>query len=84
LASYTARIFEMAGEEFNINSPQQLAAGLFEKLQLTPGKKTGKTRSTSTAADVLEELALTHDLPRLVLEWRALHKLKAPKSMRCR
>jgi len=50
---------------------------LFEKLQHTPGKKTGKTRSASTAAEVLEELALTHDLPRLVLEWRALHKLKS-------
>ena len=41
------------------------------------GKKTGKTRSASTAAEVLEELALTHELPRLVLEWRALHKLKS-------
>ena len=77
LASYTARIFELAGEEFNINSPQQLGRVLFEKLQLTPGKKTGKTRSASTAAEVLEELALSHDLPRLVLEWRALHKLKS-------
>src|SRR5687767_879457 len=77
LAGYTARIFELSGEEFNINSPQQLGRILFEKLQLTPGKKTGKTRSQSTAAEVLEELALSHDLPRLVLEWRALHKLKS-------
>ena len=77
LAGYTARIFELAAEEFNINSPQQLGRILFEKLQLTPGKKTGKTRSQSTAAEVLEELALSHDLPRLVLEWRALHKLKS-------
>jgi DNA polymerase-1 len=77
LAGYTARIFELAGEEFNINSPQQLGKILFEKLQLTPGKKTGKTRSASTAAEVLEELSLTHELPRLVLEWRALHKLKS-------
>jgi DNA polymerase I len=77
LAGYTARIFELAGEQFNINSPQQLGRILFEKLQLTPGKKTGKTRSQSTAAEVLEELALSHDLPRLVLEWRALHKLKS-------
>lgn len=77
LAQLTARIFELAGEEFNINSPQQLGRILFEKLQLTPGKKTGKTRSQSTAAEVLEELALGHDLPRLVLEWRALHKLKS-------
>src|SRR4029077_7352082 len=37
----------------------------------------GKTRSTSTAAEVLEELALTHELPRIVLEWRGLHKLKS-------
>jgi DNA polymerase-1 len=77
LAGYTARIFELSGEEFNINSPQQLGRILFEKLQLTPGKKTGKTRSASTAAEVLEELALSHELPRLVLEWRALHKLKS-------
>ena len=77
LAQSTARIFELAGEGFNINSPQQLGKILFEKLQLTPGKKTGKTRSQSTAADVLEELALTHELPRLVLDWRALHKLKS-------
>jgi DNA polymerase-1 len=77
LARSSARIFELAGEEFNINSPQQLGKILFEKLQLTPGRKTGKTRSASTAAEVLEELAMTHDVPRLVLEWRALHKLKS-------
>ncbi len=40
-------------------------------------KKTGKTRSASTAAEVLEELALVHELPRLVLEWRGLQKLKS-------
>jgi DNA polymerase I len=77
LAGYTSRIFDLAGEQFNINSPQQLGRVLFEKMQLTAGKKTGKTRVTSTAADVLEELALEHELPRLVLEWRALHKLKS-------
>ena len=77
LARYTARIFELAGEEFNINSPPQLGRILFEKLELPSAKKTGKTRSFSTAAEVLEELALTHELPRLVLEWRALHKLKS-------
>jgi DNA polymerase-1 len=77
LARYTARIYELAGEEFNVNAPQQLGRILFEKLQLPAVKKTGKTRSASTAAEVLEELALTHDLPRLVLQWRALHKLKS-------
>ena len=77
LARLSAQIFELAGEEFNVNAPQQLGRILFDKLQLTPGRKTGKTRSASTAAEVLEELALSHDLPRLVLQWRALHKLKS-------
>jgi DNA polymerase-1 len=77
LARYTARIYELAGVEFNINSPKQLGEILFERLQLPTLKKTGKTRSFSTAAEVLEELALSHELPRLVLEWRALHKLKS-------
>ena len=77
LLGLTARIFELAGQEFNVNSPKQLGEILFEKLQLPTSKKTGKTRSASTAVEVLEELALTHELPRLVLEWRGLHKLKS-------
>jgi DNA polymerase-1 len=76
LAQHTARIWELAGEQFNINSPKQLGEILFEKLQLPSSRRTGKTRLTSTAAEVLDELALTHELPRLVLEWRALMKLK--------
>ena len=77
LASFTARIYELAQEEFNINSPQQLGRILFEKLAMPVAKKTGKTRSFSTAAEVLEELALVHELPKLVLEWRGLQKLKS-------
>jgi DNA polymerase-1 len=77
LASLSARIFTLAGGEFNVNSPKQLGEVLFDRLQMTSLKKTGKTRSASTAFEVLEELALTHELPRLVLEWRALHKLKS-------
>ena len=77
LAQYTARIWELAGEQFNVNSPKQLGEILFEKLKLPTLKKTGKTRSYSTAVEVLEELALTHELPRLILEWRGLHKLKS-------
>ncbi|HXG89377.1 MAG TPA: DNA polymerase I [Vicinamibacterales bacterium] len=69
-------IFGMAGEEFNINSPKQLAEILFDKLQLPVLKRTGTTRTPSTAIEVLEELALAHDMPRLILEWRALAKLK--------
>ena len=77
LATYTTRIFELAGQEFNINSPRQLGEILFDKLQLPALKKTGKTKSASTAVEVLEELALVHELPRLILEWRGLHKLKS-------
>ena len=76
LASRSAQIFEMAGEEFNINSPKQLSEILFDKLQLPALKRNAKTKTASTAVEVLEELALAHDLPRLILEWRALQKLK--------
>jgi DNA polymerase I len=76
LATRSAQIFDIAGEAFNINSPQQLSKILFDKLQLPASKRNVKTRTASTAVDVLEELALTHELPRLILEWRALQKLK--------
>jgi DNA polymerase I len=70
------QIFELAGVEFNIGSPKQLGEVLFEKLQLPTLRRTGKTRAVSTAVEVLEELAQSHELPRLVLEWRGLQKLK--------
>ncbi|MGH9311290.1 MAG: DNA polymerase I, partial [Vicinamibacterales bacterium] len=76
LTARSAQIYEMAGEEFNINSPPQLSKILFDKLQLPTLKRNVKTKTASTAVEVLEELALTHDLPRLILEWRALQKLK--------
>ena len=76
LSSRSAKIFALAGEEFNINSPKQLSEILFDKLQLPALKRNAKTKTASTAVDVMEELALTHDLPRLILEWRALQKLK--------
>jgi DNA polymerase-1 len=72
----SSRVFELAGEAFNINSPKQLGEILFEKLKLPVLKKTGTTRAASTSVDVLEELALTHELPRLILEWRSMQKLK--------
>jgi len=76
LASRSAQIFELAGEAFNINSPKQLSEILFDKLQLPALKRNAKTKTASTGVEVLEELALAHDLPRLILEWRALQKLK--------
>jgi DNA polymerase-1 len=76
LARRTAQIFELAGGEFNINSPKQLSEVLFEKLRLPVVKRTGASRAPSTAVEVMEELALAHELPRMILEWRALMKLK--------
>ncbi len=76
LAVHAARIFELAGGEFNINSPKQLADVLFDRLQLPALKKNIKTKTPSTGVEVLEELSLVHEMPRLILEWRALSKLK--------
>jgi DNA polymerase I len=72
-----ASIWGLAGSEFNINSPPQLAEILFDKLNLAPSAKRGRARARSTAADVLTELALLHELPRKVLEYRELTKLKS-------
>lgn len=65
----------LAGEPFNLNSPQQLATILFEKLELPVVKRT-KT-GYSTDAEVLETLAVEHELPRRILEYRELAKLKS-------
>lgn len=75
LSSIEKRIFFLAGEEFNINSPRQLQEILFEKLGLNPTKKT-KT-GYSTNIDVLEQLALQHELPKEIIEYRMLSKLKS-------
>jgi len=69
------KIYELAGEEFNINSPQQLGRILFEKLKLPKAKRT-KT-GYSTDVSVLEELAKVHPLPKELLEYRQLSKLKS-------
>jgi DNA polymerase-1 len=71
------RIWELAGTEFNINSPPQLAEILFDKLNLEAPSRRGRSKPRSTAADVLEELALLHELPRKVLEYREVAKLKS-------
>lgn len=74
LAGIEKRIYFLAGEEFNINSPKQLQEILFEKLGLRTLKKT-KT-GFSTDVGVLEELALEHEFPKEILEHRTLSKLK--------
>jgi DNA polymerase I len=70
-------IYQCCGQEFNINSPKQLGDVLFNKLNLPKPVKYGKGRTVSTAVDVLEGLALSHEAPRLVLEYRQLSKLKS-------
>jgi len=70
-------IWEQAGSQFNINSPKQLGDVLFNRMNLPKPVKYGKGKTISTAVDVLEQLALTHDIARLVLEYRQLSKLKS-------
>ncbi|MEY8444143.1 DNA polymerase I [Lactococcus ileimucosae] len=75
IADLTAKIYELAGEEFNINSPKQLGVILFEKLQMPHGKKT-KT-GYSTAADILENLAQDYELVAKILEYRQISKIQS-------
>jgi DNA polymerase-1 len=69
----------IAGFEFNINSPQQLAEVLFDRLNLQPPRRS-RAKARSTAAEVLEELALIHELPKKIIEYRELSKLKSTYS----
>tara|TARA_B110000908_G_scaffold151909_1_gene187085 strand:- start:389 stop:1864 length:1476 start_codon:yes stop_codon:yes gene_type:complete len=81
MAGLEAGIHEIVGRPFNVASPKQLGEILFDEmgLEMPDGKKpsTGKTGAYSTGADVLEDLATIHDLPRLILDWRQLAKLKS-------
>lgn len=75
LAQLEGRIYVLAGERFNINSPRQLGRILFERMKLPAAKRTKTGFSTSQA--ILEELGDSHELPRLVLNYRSLSKLKS-------
>lgn len=77
MAQAEAKIYTLAGREFNINSPKQLGQVLFEDLKLTPGKKTKKKSGYSTDVGVLTELANQHELPAEVLAFRTLAKLRS-------
>lgn len=76
MAGLEAEMHEMAGGPFNVQSPAQVGAILFEKMALEGGKKT-KTGQWSTPADVLEDLATEHDFPARVLDYRQMQKLKS-------
>ena len=75
IGSVESRIYELAGETFNINSPAQLGVVLFEKLELPAGKKT--KRGYSTSADVLEKIRDRHEIVPLILQYRTLTKLNS-------
>jgi DNA polymerase-1 len=77
LEALEGRIYEMAGERFNIQSGRQLGYILFEKLKLPVQKKTKKKTAYSTDMDVLTSLAAQHELPAMVLRQRTLAKLKS-------
>jgi len=70
-------IWKLAGSEFNVNSPTQLAEILFDKLNLQPNPRRGKAKARSTAVDILEELSAQHELPAKIIEYREIAKLKS-------
>ena len=76
MAGLEAEIHELAGESFNVGSPKQLGEIMFDKLGYEGGKR-GKNGAYATGADILEDLATTHDFPKRVLDWRQLSKLKS-------
>lgn len=73
----SAKIFSIAGRVFNINSPKQLGEVLYKDLALPAPPARGKNKSLSTAQDILEHLAESHEVPRMVLDYRHLAKLKS-------
>ena len=77
LRALEEKIWEEAGEQFNVNSPVKLGSVLFEKMKLPVGRKTAKTRVSSTGVEVLNELAEAgFPIARLVIEYREISKLK--------
>ncbi|MEO9649589.1 MAG: DNA polymerase I [Roseobacter sp.] len=76
MAGLEDEIYTLVGRKFNVGSPKQLGEILFDEMGLAGGKK-GKTGAYATGADVLEDLATEHELPRHILDWRQLSKLKS-------
>lgn len=76
LSELEIKIFDLAGENFNLNSPKQVGEILFDKLQLKTRKKRGKSKN-STSAEVLNQLAQEYEIARLILEYRKYSKLKS-------
>lgn len=77
LRQLESKIFEISGEEFNMNSPRQLGEILFEKMQLDPKAKKTKTGQYATSEDILQKLASKHEIIQHILEYRTYQKLKS-------
>ena len=77
LRNLEKEIFELSGEEFNMNSPKQLGEILFEKMKLDPKAKKTKTGQYATSEDVLQKLANKHEIIKHILEYRTYQKLKS-------
>ncbi len=77
LKQLETKIFELSGEEFNMNSPRQLGEILFEKMQLDPKAKKTKTGQYATSEDILQKLASKHEIIPYILEYRTYQKLKS-------
>ena len=77
LRNLEKEIFELSGEEFNMNSPKQLGEILFEKMKLDPKAKKTKTGQYATSEDVLQKLASKHEIIKHILEYRTYQKLKS-------
>jgi len=77
LRQLESKIFEISGEEFNMNSPKQLGDILFDKMQLDPKAKKTKTGQYATSEDVLQKLASKHEIIKHILEYRTYQKLKS-------
>jgi len=80
MARLEERIHELAGTDFNLNSPKQLGEVLFERLELKSGKKTKGKTAWSTDNEVLTSLAEEHEIARLILDYRGVAKLKSTYS----
>lgn len=77
LAELETKIYELAGEKFNIGSPKQLGEILFEKLRIIENAKLTKTKQYQTGEEILLKMANRHPIVPLVLEWRSVTKLKS-------
>lgn len=77
LKQLETKIFDLCGEEFNMNSPRQLGEILFEKLQLDPKAKKTKTGQYATSEDILQKLVAKHEIIPHILEYRTYQKLKS-------